>query len=75
MPSSPPSPNASTVSMLQLQQGRLRPVTGKLYIASMVAGPNLMPKNPYGGGYKHALVMKFARTEDWLYYKDMDHVH
>ena len=65
----------STANILLLKEKCLHAVTGKPYIVSIIAGSNLAPESPYGGGYTHALVITFARREDWLYYKDKDPVH
>jgi hypothetical protein len=65
----------STENMLQLKDRCLHPTTGKPYIVSMVAGPNLVVGSPYGDGYTHALLMTFANLEDWLYYTKEDPVH
>lgn len=65
----------STRSMLLLKYRCLHPVSGKPYILSMVAGPNIIPDSPYAGGYSHGLMMTFGSKEDWLYYTKEDPVH
>ncbi|RDW57169.1 hypothetical protein BP6252_13817 [Coleophoma cylindrospora] len=65
----------STKNMLLLKERCIHPETGKPYILSMVAGPNLVPDSPYAGGYTHALMMMFGSKADWLYYTKEDPAH
>lgn len=65
----------STANMLLLKSKCLNPTTGKPYIVSMSAGPNLVKDSPYGGGYTHSLLMTFACKEDWDYYVKEDPAH